>query len=332
MDEVPAALIVDSPWIPGYVGMDTIDYYSDLEMWWKSHRKIREDFPDVIFLPDYWVEFGMASEPSAFGCKFAFYNDRPITIEHIVSDSDDLVDLCNVKLPNPRRDGLMPVVLNYYKRVSEMAKAVGEEVKIIAARGPLNVAAHMMGVTELLLGYKVHPDEAHKLFRTLTSHVKNWLEAQMDAVGTCEGVLLLDDIIGFLSPADYMEFAHPYFKEIFDAFPLPVRMLHNDTDNPVSYPHIADMGANIFNFTHERTMSEVSKLVGDKVCLLGNIPPLHLLTRGTPEEVEAGSLACLQDYGRKSGVILSAGGGASPGMPGENLEAMIRAAKKFSAQ
>ena len=26
-DEVPVALIVDSPWLPGYAGIDTLDYF-----------------------------------------------------------------------------------------------------------------------------------------------------------------------------------------------------------------------------------------------------------------------------------------------------------------
>ena len=128
---IPVALIVDSPWIPGYLGMSTLDYLTDVSMWWDAQRKIRTDFPDVIFLPDYWVEFGMAAEPSGFGCKLNFYDDRPITIDHLVSSCDDVDMLASLPQPNPRRNGLMPLALNYYKRVSLLAQSVGEEIKLV---------------------------------------------------------------------------------------------------------------------------------------------------------------------------------------------------------
>lgn len=332
LDAVPASVIVDSPWIPGYVGISTLDYLTDVSMWWDAQQKIRADFPDVIFMPDYWVEFGMGAEPSGFGCKMNFYENQPLTIEHLISSCDDLESLDDMPQPNPRRDGVMPIVLNYYKRVAKMARDIGDPIRMVCARGPLNAATHMIGVTEFLTGLKLYPESTRKLLQKTTLSAKNWLDAQIEAVGGAEGILMLDDIIGFLSPEDYMEFAHPYFKEIYGAFAdLPVRMLHNDTDNPVSYPHLADLGVNLFNFTHERKLSEVRALCGDSVCLVGNVSPLHVLCYGTPEDVARDAMARLDDYGDKRGIILTPGGGASPGMPAANLNAMIAAAREWSA-
>ena len=31
-----------------------------------------ERFPDVLFLPGFWAEYGMRTEPSAFGAKCIF--------------------------------------------------------------------------------------------------------------------------------------------------------------------------------------------------------------------------------------------------------------------
>ena len=33
MDKIPMALIVDSPWIPGYLGIKHLDYFLDPELW-----------------------------------------------------------------------------------------------------------------------------------------------------------------------------------------------------------------------------------------------------------------------------------------------------------
>ena len=58
-----AGLIVDSPWMPGYCGVSNVDFYARPEVWLDAYRKIRADFPGVLFLPDWWNEFGMATEP-----------------------------------------------------------------------------------------------------------------------------------------------------------------------------------------------------------------------------------------------------------------------------
>ena len=63
LDTVPMALIVDSPWIPGYLGISHMDYYLDPELWFQSNLKIVREYPDIIFVPSWWMEYGMAAEP-----------------------------------------------------------------------------------------------------------------------------------------------------------------------------------------------------------------------------------------------------------------------------
>jgi uroporphyrinogen decarboxylase len=67
LDRVPMALIVDSPWIPGYIGISHKDYYLDPRLWFESNLKIMEEFPDIIMVPSWWMEYGMAAEPSVLG-------------------------------------------------------------------------------------------------------------------------------------------------------------------------------------------------------------------------------------------------------------------------
>ncbi len=324
-----AGLIVDSPWIPGYLGVDTIDYMTDMEVWKRAQLAIREHFPGVIFIPDYWVEFGMAAEPSGFGCTVSFYRDRPPAIRHRIASFDDMDQLDALPQPNPKTDGLMALALNNYRRASLWAKERGSPIKIIASRGPLNIAVHIMGVTEFLLAAKLDPDGAHRLLKRTALLTKSWLEAQAEAVGTAEGVLLLDDIAGFFSEEDYLEFAHPYLKEVLDAFNFPVKILHNDTHNPASYPHLHELGVNICNFTHEISLNEARAAVGDKVCLMGNAPPLAELAQGTPQSVKADLTRRLRAFGTcRKGLIISAGGGVSPGTPREKIEALILGANQ----
>jgi uroporphyrinogen decarboxylase len=65
----PVGFIVDSPWIPGWYGIPVIDYYTSDEQWLKSNLKAIDTFPDVWFMPGFWSEYGMCTEPSAFGSR-----------------------------------------------------------------------------------------------------------------------------------------------------------------------------------------------------------------------------------------------------------------------
>ena len=326
-DTPPVALIVDSPWIPGYLGISTLDYLTVPEVWLEANLKIEREFPEITFLPGFWVEIGMAAEPSGFGCEVSFYPQKTPSVHPLLSGAEEVDRL---HLPDPRTAGFMPIILNYYRRLESRINDHGQVLKVVAARGPLTVASHLMGVTNFLLGVKLHTAETHRLLRMTTTLVRTWLAAQAEALKEAEAILVLDDLAGFLSPRDYLEFAHPYLKEVFDAFPNTLRMFHNDTDNPVSYRYLGELGVQVFNFTHLQPIAKVRELAGPAVCLLGNVAPLEVLTQGTPAEVLAAGRQCLRDHPRRSGLILSAGGGTSPGTPGANVHALAQAVQSSS--
>jgi uroporphyrinogen-III decarboxylase len=66
------------------------------------------------------------------------------------------------------------------------------------------------------------------------------------------------------------------------------------------------------------------------MCLMGNVNPLEIGVRGTPDEVRDATLDVLEGSGGE-GIILSVGGGTSPGMPRANILAMQEALAEFNA-
>jgi uroporphyrinogen decarboxylase len=272
---------------------------------------------------------GMAAEPSGFGCKVSFFADRTPAIHPMLSGVEESNHLTP---PNPLTDGLMPIILNFYQKLEPAVNDAGHVIKVVAARGPLTVATHLMGVTNLLLGLKLHPALAHQCLKITTTLTRTWLEAQADALKEVEGVMVLDDIAGFLSPKDYLEFAHPYLQEIFQAFPDAVKIFHNDTDNPVSYKYMPELMINIFNFTHRQDIAKVRGLVGPLICLMGNVAPLEVLAQGNRALAREKAQECLKSHPGRKGLILSAGGGVAPGTPGENIQSLVEAVNQQGKQ
>jgi uroporphyrinogen decarboxylase len=176
------------------------------------------------------------------------------------------------------------------------------------------------------------PEWAHKLIRLCTNLIIDWLKAQHRAMGdTVEGIFILDDIVGFINEEHYLEFAHPYLKRICDAFPGDwVKIYHNDAEITACLDHLPDCGFHVLNWGKQTDISDVKARVGDRMCLMGNVNPLEIGVRGTPDDVREATLEVLEKTGGE-GIILSVGGGTSPGMPRENILAMMAAVEEFNA-
>ncbi|MCE5313657.1 MAG: uroporphyrinogen decarboxylase family protein [Armatimonadota bacterium] len=321
--DVAVALIADSPSIPGLTGVTTMDYLCNQEAWLRANLAVMQRFPDVIFLPGTWVEYGVAIEPSAFGCPLKWSQTGPPAAMPILAEASDVAKL---SLPNPEVDGLMPVTLEWQRNMRSRLADHGQVVKIVTARGPLAIASQVRGVTNLLMDIKVEPEAAKDLIELCCQTAIMWLRAQSEVYDEVEAVELHDDIVGMLSPNDYEEFAHPYLERIFSAFPEHVHIYHNDMPGIRFVNRLADAGMDVFNFSHLLDISEVDSAIGDRVCLMGNVAPIDVLVHETPEQVLASAEACMSSV--RGGLLLSAGGGLSPGVKPENIDALVEAAAR----
>jgi uroporphyrinogen decarboxylase len=326
-EQVPVALIVDSPWLPGYAGIDTRDYFLFPDKWLEIHKGLPARFPDAVWIPGFWVEYGMAAEPSAFGVKIRFHTDSPPSLEPVVTD---LAFWAEAARPaNPQEDGLMPLVLRLYEVMDERLHAEGMSIKMVCARGPMAVASWLSGITPLMMELATEPDRLNGLLEVMTTSIIRWLHAQLDVLHQPEGIMVLDDIVGMVSKRHYEEIVHPHLRRIFDEFDGLLRVYHNDTPCPHLLESLAEANFDVFNFSHKIDVGEAKARMGHRVALMGNVPPLDVGVRGTPADVTAWARECLAKGAPGGGMILSFGGGVSPGTPPENVDALLEAARAW---
>jgi uroporphyrinogen-III decarboxylase len=321
---LPVGLIVDSPWLPGWAGVSILDYFTDEQAWMEANLRVVRRFPRIMFLPGFWAEYGMCTEPSAFGAKCLWHENAFPSVERTLYDYRE-VD--RVKKPNCRTDGLAPFVLKRLMHRRAAIEEAGHSIRFAVARGPLNVASYLLGHTEFLIGVKTAPEETHKLLAVVTDYLVDWIALQAETFDTIDGIFLLDDLIGFLRDDDFREFALPYLARIFASRRVSVRFLHNDAAGIVTARHLSAMGVNLFNFSFNHSLGAMREAAGEGVVLLGNIPPRDVLAGGTPEDVRRWTAAALAPMPDRRRVVVSCGGGAPPGAATENLQAMCDAAE-----
>ncbi len=326
--EVPMALIVDSPWIPKYLGIGHLDYYLDPELWFQSNLSILREFPDIIFIPSWWVEYGMAAEPSVLGAKIRFWPDNTPSEVHTLHRLEDLDQIANYEIET---DAFAALTLHRIRMARQRILDAGYVLPMVTGRGPLCTAGFVRGTTNFMMDLVEEPERAHRLIDLCTNVVIDWLKAQHKAMGdTVESIFVLDDVVGFLSKKFYLEFAHPYLKRICDAFPRDwVKVYHNDAEVGACLEHLPEAGFHVLNWGKQKHISEVKRRVGGRMCLMGNVNPLEIGVRGTPAEVRAATMEVLQAAAGQ-GIILSLGGGVSPGMPRKNILAMREALTDFN--
>lgn len=317
----PVGFIIDSPWLPGWYGCSILDYFTNDAFWLDANLKAWSTFPDVMFLPGAWSEYGMCTEPSAYGARCTFWKDEFPFAHPVISDASGIDALPQ---PDPATDGLLPFMLNRLVNARPAIEAAGHAIRFSVSRGPLNIASFLMGTTEFLTTMMMDPDATHRLLRNITDFLKRWHAVQHEAIDSIEGIMMLDDIVGFISEDDFKTFALPYLKELYDTDDA-VKLFHNDADCTASVAYYPEIGINLYNPGIHCTLTTLREKTGNQLPILGNIPPRDVLAAGSPEQVAAAVKALRSEAAGFGSLVYSCGGGMSPGVSTANIQAFIEA-------
>ncbi len=324
LPDLPAAFIIDSPWLPNWAGYSISEFFTDDEVWFKCHLKAAEMFPDVIFLPGFWSEFGMCTEPSAFGARCTFPENEFPHAHRIIHDP---AEIDRLPAPDPSTDGLLPFMLKRLVKYRPLIEQAGQKIRFSVSRGPLNIASYLMGTTEFLTLLLMEPDRAHRLIKGITDFLIRWHDLQARTIDTIDGIFMLDDLIGFMNREQFEEFGLPYFKELYNRS-VEIKFLHNDAPCRESAPLLGDMGVNLFNMGIDVALEELRELTGDGISLMGNLPPRDVMASGTPVQVKEETVRIFGKLKNSPFILPSCGGGMPPGVTTIQIEAFRDALRK----
>lgn len=322
---LPTGFIIDSPWLPNWAGRTILDYFTDDQAYLDANEHVHAAFPQTMVFPGFWSEYGMCTEPSAFGAVEVWGEDEfPSALKVLHSPAD--VD--RLDLPDPRKHGLLPFVIKRLQRVEPRMLETGHRVRFAVARGPLNIASFLMGTTEFMMALRTDPEAAHQLLDLISTFLVDWIAWQRECFPSIDGLLILDDIVGFVGPRDFDAFALPYLERAFEA-DVTVKFFHNDAACKTCAPHLAGIGVNMLNFGVQHTLADMKAWTGGALTLVGNVPPRDVLAAGTPEDVARSVREMLAPLDDRSRLIVSCAGGMPPGAPTANIQALIDAVGAF---
>ena len=133
-----------------------------------------------------------------------------------------------------------------------------------------------------------------------------------------------------ISPETYREFAMEPARRVSEAYKEAgcVVIYHASEELPATVDLQADAGFSILSVGPGIDIEEARRIVGDRVCLCGNVDPLAVLARGTPEQVRDEVRRVVTRVSRHGGHVLNSGEMVPRDTPEANIEAFMQAARE----
>jgi uroporphyrinogen decarboxylase len=307
------------------------EYHSDPAKMLDCQANVQRRFGGLIPL---YTDFGVVTEAASFCEIFWPKDDSPWAKPALVSI--DEVD--GLSVPDTKTDGLFPRVMEYFETMNDMAVERGLQMGVANPRGPVGfgslrgpvvLASLIRGISEFMIDMFDKPEKCHQLLDIATETLLAYLDMQKKTLGSLAAVFLCDDISGLLSPSLFKEFFVPYTARIFEEHSDALTIYHCDSQMTNLIGLVPELGARAFHMGFMHDMAELKRTLGGEMCLLGNVHPVEVLMRGTPEQVVEEARRCIEGAAQGGGFGLSSGGVIDRGTPPENIDALIEASERF---
>lgn len=282
----------------------------------KAQKKYGHDGLSVF------TDVGIIAE--AMGSKYHIRDfDVPILDSPVVTDLDKIEEL---RLPDPSKDGRLPV---YIEAINRLYQNAGDVLPVFAfIPCPFTTSAGLRGVEDFLVDILIHPAEAQRLLDFS-------LRAAIPLCDECilaGGLPVLVDPLAsgsVISRSVYQKFALHYQRQLIEylhRYNLDIT-LHVCGDTSGMLDLIPDTSADLFSFD-QADVKQVVDSMGKRVRLVGNLPPNALLN-SSEISVELSVESILQaGLANPKGFVLSTGCEVPIRCHPEKLQVMINTGKR----
>jgi uroporphyrinogen decarboxylase len=241
-----------------------------------------------------------------------------------------LADAWAYEPPDPHashRLGKLPDLVARYK---------GRRAICFHHRAAFMWSAYLMGIDNILMNFLAEPELVEVVLDKVL--VCN-LEIVRRAIRAGAEVIILGDDYAsnkgpMMSPAMFARFLLPRLKRMIDMIHEEGALCIKHSDGDL-YPILNAIvsagpdGINPIEPVAGMELKKVKQLVGDRVCLTGNIDCAHLLPHGTPEQVREAVRQAITNAAPGGGYILCSSNSIHSSCNPRNFVTMVRACHEF---
>jgi uroporphyrinogen decarboxylase len=307
-----------------FIGRTTCDYYHSadviVELEVTLYRELRHD--------SVGVGFSIKEVAEAMGSRVIY---PPNGMAYLAEPAlHNMLDISRIRPADPRKDGNLPLKL---KALCKLQKAFAREVNVGSGiPGPLSVAADIAGTKNFLTAMLKYPEKVHELLTIVTETNINIIDILCD-MGS--GVSIADPVssASLISAKLYREFSFPYQKKCIDRIRQKSgksATIHVCGKSKLLWGDLVETGMSSFSLDNLEDLEEAKYAIGDKVLLIGNVPPVDIVRYGDYEDVVRESKECIRKaYNCPKGFILNTGCQVPVGTPIENIRALMDTVRSY---
>ena len=253
-------------------------------------------------------------------------NVLPAISEYLPASCDTLRGL---RMPDPHRDGRMPVLLDAIRRLKG---TFGDTVCVTGrTAAPFSSVTLLYGMTQTSLALYDDPQLVLDTADFFVELQSMWgcaqIEAGADAIwfGDCNASGHL------ISLRDYQRFAADGVRRCAEVYDRAggITIYHASEHNLDHIRAQADTGISALSVGPGVDMAAVVEAVGDRICLVGNVDPIGVIQNGTPAQVRAETRRVIEAGKRGMGYLFNSGEMIPRMTPEENIRAMVETAREF---
>jgi len=238
--------------------------------------------------------------------------------------------LRGLRVPDPSRDGRMPEKL---KAIKLLRERFGDTVLVEGScAAPYSAVGLLFGLEETMLLGLSDPEFLAEACDFFVEAQAGYIAAQATAGAHAVWLGDCNAFSGMLSLDQYRKFALPSCRALIRrAHEAGVLVhLHN---SEIALPYLlaeCDVGADIINCGPAADLPRVAAGLRGRQCFSGNLDPIEVLMRGTPEQVAQQAERIVEVGYAEGGYLFNTGEMNPRDVPPENMRAMVEAVRRAS--
>ncbi|HKM13925.1 MAG TPA: uroporphyrinogen decarboxylase family protein [Candidatus Methanomethylophilaceae archaeon] len=265
------------------------------------------------------------------GAKVRFpEDDYGMVPDPIVSGPDELDELA---IFDPFKASECPGFTNVFvKSLEETARIIPEDLHICGLSwGPLTMAGYLMGAENMMFQMITEPDSVKNAIKKVTNLVTGMEQRMLEAGATVMWMADPTSSEDLISKEMFREYSYEAISSVikdtksYRDVPAFVHICGN-TLNTMSL--LKEMGTDCFSFDHAVNPAAARKSAGN-MALMGNVEPVSIMMKGTPERVKEESYRVIEAAGLEGGLILAPGCEMPLKTPDENAIMMGESARSY---
>ncbi|AET68060.1 uroporphyrinogen-III decarboxylase [Desulfosporosinus orientis DSM 765] len=322
-DRIPCNPIMGET-LSSLIGRTTYEVYHDPEVYADLEialfRKFRHDAVGV--------GIGLREVAEAMGTKVIY---PPNNISYVAEPAlKDIRDVAKLSPVNPYQDGKIPIRLIALKMTRD---ALFKEVNVSCGiPGPFTTASGLLGTENLLKALIKYPEKVHELMEIIVESNFRIIDIAAE-MGV--GIGIADPISSstIISKKFFQIFSMPYVEKCIDRIKQKTgggMSIHVCGKSKKIWGDLVEIGITSLSIDDIEDLEDAKNAVGDKVCLVGNVPPVDIVRNGTYEDVVRESKFCIKKaHDNPKGFILSTGCQIPMNAPIENIQALLDTARSY---